>query len=1426
LSLQENVKANILIVDDDILIAESNKVLIKKYGYKIAGIAANCPEAISLAKEKQPDLILMDINLGSKMDGITAAEEIQKFADIPIIFLTAYSDPVTLERAKKIGPFGYLIKPFDNRELIITIENSIVKHSFEKKTKEQELLFRTIANYAYEWELWLTPDLQFKFCSPSCKRISGYTSEEFLANPKLLSEIIHPEDKDAYEKHVEANYRHELNDVVKDFEFRIIDKDSNIKYISHTCSAIYDDKKSFLGRRVTNVDVTERKLAQEALRKSEETFRELYEKSPIGYQSLDENGNFLMVNEMWLKTLGYSEKDVIGKWFGDFLAPEFVEPFKKRFAHFKEQGKVHSEFYMIKKDGSRAYITFEGRIARNPDGEFKQTHCVLSDITEQKLYTDALKKSEDRFKQITESSGTWVWEVDTNGVYTYASHMSKNLLGYTPDEIIGKKYFYDFFEPNCKEELKRSAFKVFDQKKNFKNFENTNVHKDGHLVILETTGFPMFDERGNLIGYRGADKDITERKLAEQALRDSVKNFSLIFENSPLGIYVANSDGSIIDANMALLKILDSPSIEATKQINVLKFSALIANGYADKFRECVQKNEVIFFENKFTSNWGKTSYLSSYLIPLADEGGNVSKVYTLMEDITERKNFEKALNDSVRNYKEIFNSTNEAIFIHDAATGEILEVNDSMLKMYGYDNKETLLKNVDDFWLKEEPYSKQSSFVYIRKTINEGPQTFEWLARKNNGERFWVEVSLRETEIGGNGRILAVVRDITERKKIENTLKQQKDEFESIFNLVPAQIWYKDTKNNFIRVNNQVCESLGLTHAAIEGKSAEEIFPEFAKQYFEDDLQVIKSGKPKLGINEQIKTASGEIRDLHTDKIPVFNENGEVKGLIAFVLDITERKKAERELNESKEKWESLFNNSPNAIAVYKAVDDGKDFIFTDFNLTAQKVDNITREDVIGKRISELFPGAGALGFLELFRKVWQTGKTEFIKASLYKDDRIEGWRENIIYKLNTGEIVAIYNDVTERMKAELALRESEEKFRSIFENHSAIKLIIDPDTGNIIDANQAASDFYGWSIEELKRKKIQQINILPQAKVFEIMQSIKNKNHYHFELQHRIKDGTVKDMEIFSSKIEINGKTYLHSINHDITDRKIAERELKNYREHLEELVETRTEELDHLNSDLIVQLQKRKELEMMLRESLEKEKELNELKTRFISTASHEFRTPLTSILSSAELIQRYGKKWSEEKYNTHIDKIKTSVEYLTKLMEDVLTISRSESGKIMFKPSTFDLHKFCADIIEEIKTNLKDNHELVFKYSMRKKIFSLDPQLLKFTITNLLSNAVKYSPDGGKIKFIVESIKNSIKISVSDQGIGIPDEDKKHLFEPFHRSANTNEIPGTGLGLSIVKHAVDLHSGKIKVNSKLGEGTTFTIEIPKQQKEKKT
>ena len=136
-----NSKANILLVDDDVLIAESNKFILRKAGYNIAGIATEGLQAVKLAKEKQPDLILMDVNLGSSMDGITAAEEIQKFADIPFIFLTAYSDPATIERAKKVGPFGYFIKPFDNRELLVSIETSLYKHSFDKKIKEQELLF-------------------------------------------------------------------------------------------------------------------------------------------------------------------------------------------------------------------------------------------------------------------------------------------------------------------------------------------------------------------------------------------------------------------------------------------------------------------------------------------------------------------------------------------------------------------------------------------------------------------------------------------------------------------------------------------------------------------------------------------------------------------------------------------------------------------------------------------------------------------------------------------------------------------------------------------------------------------------------------------------------------------------------------------------------------------------------------------------------------------------------------------------------------------------------------------------------------------------------------------------------------------------------------------------------------------------------------
>jgi signal transduction histidine kinase len=265
--------------------------------------------------------------------------------------------------------------------------------------------------------------------------------------------------------------------------------------------------------------------------------------------------------------------------------------------------------------------------------------------------------------------------------------------------------------------------------------------------------------------------------------------------------------------------------------------------------------------------------------------------------------------------------------------------------------------------------------------------------------------------------------------------------------------------------------------------------------------------------------------------------------------------------------------------------------------------------------------------------------------------------------------------------------------------------------------------------------------------------------------------------------------------------------------HRSKLDVLVEQRTKELNEVNKKLKQEIEKEKEFEMMLQQSLAKEKELSELKSRFISTTSHEFRTPLTSVLSSAELIHRYGKKWSDEKLAYHTAKIKNSIEYLTNLLDDVLTISRSESGKIVFDPTLINLKSICEELIDESWIQASAEHKINFVFKPQQTKYYLDPKLIRFIIINLLSNAIKYTPNGGLIKFTVEERNGNILLIISDNGIGIPPEEIPRLFEPFSRAQNTIEIPGTGLGLSIVKRAVDLHSGEIKIESDLNKGLSL-------------
>jgi signal transduction histidine kinase len=294
---------------------------------------------------------------------------------------------------------------------------------------------------------------------------------------------------------------------------------------------------------------------------------------------------------------------------------------------------------------------------------------------------------------------------------------------------------------------------------------------------------------------------------------------------------------------------------------------------------------------------------------------------------------------------------------------------------------------------------------------------------------------------------------------------------------------------------------------------------------------------------------------------------------------------------------------------------------------------------------------------------------------------------------------------------------------------------------------------------------------------------------------------------------------------LQNEVSERQRAEEKLQQLasmlqkvNDELEIQVENRTTELRNTLEQLQREIAQRQRAEEEVRKALEKEQELSELKSRFISMASHEFRTPLSTILVCSDLIKTFGDQFSEAKKQKQLNKIQAAVKEITELLEDVLLIGKTSAGRIEFNPLLLNLEAFCREILEEISLTYGENHRLNFQCQGDCSSVEMDQKLLRQMLVNLLSNAVKYSPQGGEIDFNLFCENGQAIFQVKDEGIGIPAADKERLFEIFHRGSNVGTISGTGLGTAIIKNAVESHGGSITFESEMGVGTTFTVCVP--------
>ncbi len=798
----------------------------------------------------------------------------------------------------------------------------------------------------------------------------------------------------------------------------------------------------------------------------------------------------------------------------------------------------------------------------------------------------------------------------------------------------------------------------------------------------------------------------------------------------------------------------------------------------------------------------GKTCLISSF--------NDITKRKQALNDLKEAKDRLRAIIDTVPGFVSWMD-----------AEGHYLGVNCHLAQ--------TLNLTPNDFVGQELGFLRNSpEFVqFMHKFLQTEEQTISEVvkAEVGNDSRSYVIAAQKYNQ---NRAVVSVGIDITKRKQAEADLRAQKEFLHSIVDTNPNLIFVKDWEGRFTLGNQALAEVYGTTVDDLVGKTDAD-FNDNAQEvagFVAADREVISSLKAKFIPEEMVTNSQGEKIYLQTIKRPLFSPRGQVNQVICVATDITQRKKAEealresyevlevrveertaalkqsleklqaetkarqaltKELAKSEEKFRRVFQDAPIGMALYDF--EGK---FVQVNPAFCELVGYTPEELeqfTFLTINHPEDVAEEIPYLEKFhqreinnyqlekRYINKNGEVIWVKQTCgYIGDNNSQWRYGL----------GMVENITKRKQAEEKLRATTSRLSALIKNLQFGVLFKDR-YGKVILTNELFCQLFN-------------IPNYPELLTGEDLSNFPRTNQHLFEDSYYFLE---KNQQIVSKKQVVTNEEL------SLKDGRTLERDYvpifigDNYEGHL------------WMYRDIT----ERKRVEEELRQALAKEKELVELKSRFISMASHEFRTPLSTIFSSAELLEHYHQQLSQERQLTHYHRIQTSVQQMTELLNSILIIGKSEADKLEFKPEIVDLVGFCQEIVEEMQLNHLHNYKIDFVNQWQGSNPYLDKKLLRHILTNLLSNAIKYSSEDSTIKFSLACLGDSIALQIQDSGIGIPPEDQVHLFESFHRGNNVTNIPGTGLGLAIVKKCVEVHGGEIKFVSEVGKGTTFTTLLPR-------
>lgn len=478
----------------------------------------------------------------------------------------------------------------------------------------------------------------------------------------------------------------------------------------------------------------------------------------------------------------------------------------------------------------------------------------------------------------------------------------------------------------------------------------------------------------------------------------------------------------------------------------------------------------------------------------------------------------------------------------------------------------------------------------------------------------------------------------------------------------------------------------------------------------------------------------------------------------------------------------EAILNNSPDGIVLVH-----RDLYIQQTNLSFNRLFHCEQDDYFSLPLSTLIHEDDADAVTDVVQSAIAEGREKRIEIRVIQKDGVAFEAELSVGPIQGDGLVCLLHDITERKRSEAALSESEEKFRSLAETMRGGLAMFDTDY-RITYINERFCELLGYSREECIGKR-------PTDFIFE--------------------------QDVLMVREQLGRRRKLESSSYEL-----AMRHKNGHPVHLLMSGSPMSDKNGQFNGSFVVvtDIAMQKQAEAALQQALSKERELSDLKSRFISMASHEFRTPLATILVLVDTISIYRNRLNEEQIEQRFEKIRGQIKLLQNIMDDVLMLARIQARRVAFSPVELNLDDLCRRIIDDHVNHPDFKHDVKYQLTGESRSIRIDEKLMRQVVGNLLSNAIKYSVVEQTIIVALSFETTSVTLKISDQGIGIPESDLPHLFEPFHRAANVGTISGTGLGLVIAKEAVELHGGSIVVESQPGVGTTFTIHIPTVQSEK--